>query len=91
VPRIASKARLQWDETRERHVLLYPEGFVALNPTGAEILKLCDGVRTVVGVASELESRYNTGNIAADVREFLDGLAKKNLVRYDDPRTSGAR
>ena len=45
VPRIHPKARLQWDEVRGRDVLLYPEGLVALNPTGAEILKLCDGVR----------------------------------------------
>ena len=37
VPRVAPKARLQWDDVRNRHVLLYPEGLVILNHTGAEI------------------------------------------------------
>ena len=34
VPRVAAKARLEWDDVRQRHVLLYPEGLVALNAGG---------------------------------------------------------
>ena len=40
MPRLHPKARLQHDDVRGRDVLLYPEGLVALNPTGAEILVL---------------------------------------------------
>lgn len=82
IPQIARKARLHYDEARERHVLLYPEGLVALNPTGTDILKLCDGTRTVGDVVRELETRYSTQGIEADVREFLDRLAQKGLVTY---------
>lgn len=82
VPRIASKARLHYDEARARHVLLYPEGLVALNPTGTEILGLCDGTRSVGDIVGELERRYSTQGIEADVREFLHRLAQKGLVTY---------
>ena len=56
VPRVAPKARLHWDEVRERHVLLYPEGLVALNDTAAAILQLCDGDRPVEQIVATLES-----------------------------------
>jgi len=82
VPRLHPKARLQWDEVRHRDVLLYPEGLIALNPTGAEILRLCDGRRSVAAVAGALEQRYGTAGIAADVTAFLDALAAKGLVQF---------
>ena len=84
VPRIAPKARLEYDAARERHVLLYPEGFVALNPTGRAVLELCDGCRSVAEIVAELERRYATTGIEADVVEFLDRLAGKGLVVYAD-------
>ena len=82
LPRIAPKARLQWDEVRKRHVLLYPEGLVALNETGAAILHLCDGSRSVAAVAATLTQRYQTEGLERDVGAFLDGLAAKGLVTY---------
>ena len=86
VPRLHPKARLQHDDVRGRDVLLYPEGLVALNPTGAEILGLCDGVRSVADVVATLEGRYGVveegGAVERDVTAFLDGLAAKGLVTY---------
>ncbi len=86
VPRLHPKARLQHDDVRGRDVLLYPEGLVALNPTGAEILGLCDGVRSVADVVATLERRYGVveegGGVERDVTAFLDGLAAKGLVTY---------
>src|SRR5881396_1384698 len=85
VPRLHPKARLQHDDVRGRDVLLYPEGLVALNPTGAEILELCDGVRSVAEVVATLERRYGAageGGVERDVTAFLDGLAAKGLVTY---------
>ncbi len=84
IPRIAAKARLHYDETRERHVLLYPEGLVALNPTGTEILRLCDGARSVGDIVRDLEGRYSVEGIEAEVKEFLHGLARKGLVTYGE-------
>ncbi|HYK82579.1 MAG TPA: pyrroloquinoline quinone biosynthesis peptide chaperone PqqD [Gemmatimonadales bacterium] len=82
VPRLHPKARLEWDDVRRRHVLLYPEGLVALNPTGAEILKLCDGTRSIADVAAALGRRYGAGAIAQDVAAFLEALAAKRLVQF---------
>jgi len=82
VPRVAPKARLQWDEARARHVLLYPEGLVTLNETGVEILKLCDGIRSVADIVTALEQRYDAVGVDGDVAGFLDGLAAKGLVAY---------
>ena len=82
VPRLHPKARLQWDEVRHRDVLLYPEGLLALNPTGAEILRLCDGRRSVAAVAQALDERYGAAAVTPDVTAFLDALAAKGLVQF---------
>jgi len=81
-PRLNAKARLQRDDVRERDVLLYPEGLVTLNTTGVEILKLCDGTRSLADIVATLERRYETTGLAADVGAFLEGLAAKGLVTY---------
>ena len=82
-PRVAAKARLQWDGVRNRHILLFPEGLVALNPTAAEVLGLCDGRRTVDEIVAMLRGKYESQDINADVQELLAGLAAKGLVTYD--------
>lgn len=82
MPHVAPKARLQWDEVRQRHVLLYPEGMVALNPTAAAIVGLCDGARSVADIVAALRQRYGADGIAQDVAALLDGLAAKGLVIY---------
>ena len=82
IPRLHAKARLQRDEVRGREVLLYPEGLVGLNPTGAEILGLCDGARSLADIVATLERRYGVTGLERDVAAFLDGLAGKGLVLY---------
>ncbi|HEX8260992.1 MAG TPA: pyrroloquinoline quinone biosynthesis peptide chaperone PqqD [Rubrobacteraceae bacterium] len=82
-PRLARQVRLQWDPVRERQVLLEPEGVLVLNQTGATILGLCDGERTVVEIVEELRGRYN--HVAGDeVRDFLTRLVAKRLVELGD-------
>jgi len=82
IPRLHGKARLQRDEVRGREVLLYPEGLVGLNPTGAEILGLCDGARSLADIVITLEQRYGATGLERDIAAFLDGLAAKGLVVY---------
>jgi pyrroloquinoline quinone biosynthesis protein D len=78
-PRLAPHVRLAYDETRRRHVLLTPETVTLLNGTGAAILELCDGMRTVAEIQAELRGRYN--RVAdAEVRAFLNGLLAKRCV-----------
>ena len=70
VPRLWRLARLEFDDVRGQHVLLYPEGVVLLNDTGAAILGLCDGQRTVAAIAATLGERYQC-DVTADVLEYL--------------------
>ena len=57
-PRLARHVRLTFDRTRDRHVLLTPEQVTVLNGTGAAILGLCDGRRTVAQIVFVLRGRY---------------------------------
>jgi pyrroloquinoline quinone biosynthesis protein D len=80
VPALWRLARLEFDPVRQQRVLLYPEGVVLLNDTGAAILDLCDGHRSVADIAAALEERYHC-DVTADVIEYLSGLAESDLVR----------
>jgi pyrroloquinoline quinone biosynthesis protein D len=79
-PRLWRLARLDYDPVRQRKVLLYPEGAVLLNDSGAAILELCDGTRTVEQISSILNQRYQA-DVTADVTEYLNGMADRELVR----------
>jgi pyrroloquinoline quinone biosynthesis protein D len=80
VPRLWRLARLDYDPVRERHVLLYPEGAVLLNDTGAAVLELCNGARTLEQIVSILSERYGA-DVSADVTEYLSQMADRELVR----------
>ena len=80
VPSLWRLARLDFDPVRQQRVLLYPEGVVLLNDTGAAILELCDGRRSIIDIAATLEERYHC-DVTADVIEYLSGLAEQELVR----------
>jgi pyrroloquinoline quinone biosynthesis protein D len=79
-PRLVTGARLRYDEVREEHVLLVPEGVVRLNPTAAEVLELCDGKRSLDDIVGELSARYDGADLGDDVRELVDALAQRGLV-----------
>ena len=80
VPRLWRLARLEYDPVRQKHVLLYPEGAVLLNDTGAAILELCNGTRTVDEIVTILSERYQA-DVSADVNEYLSQMADRELVR----------
>jgi pyrroloquinoline quinone biosynthesis protein D len=78
-PRLAPHVRLAYDQARQQHVLLAPETVTLLNGTGAAVLELCDGERTVAEILAELRGRYD--RVADDeVRRFLSGLLAKRCV-----------
>ena len=79
-PRLVTGARLQYDDVREEHVLLIPEGVVRLNPTAVAVLELCDGERSLEDIASALSARYDGANVHDDVRELVDALAARGLL-----------
>jgi pyrroloquinoline quinone biosynthesis protein D len=79
-PRLIDGARLQYDDVREEHVLLVPEGAVRLNESAARVLELCDGKRSLEEIAAMLSERYSGADVANDVRELLGGMGERGLV-----------
>lgn len=85
-PTLSPKARLRVDKKTGQKVLLYPEKGLLLNPTGARILELCDGERTVAGIVDVLTSEHVDAardKIAGEVSAFLQRLHDAGLVRAE--------
>jgi pyrroloquinoline quinone biosynthesis protein D len=82
-PRLVTGARLRYDDVREEHLLLIPEGAVLLNPTAAQVLELCDGERSLDDIAGALSARYEGADVRDDVRELLDDMEQQGLVVID--------
>jgi pyrroloquinoline quinone biosynthesis protein D len=70
-PVIGKGFRLQWEPAQKAHVLLYPEGMVKLNGSAGEILRRCDGARTLAQIVSDLETTFNQTGLAPDVQDFV--------------------
>lgn len=78
-PRLAGHVRLSFCRTRQRPILLLPETVVVLNGSGADILELCDGRRTVAEIVAELGARYRC--VPDDeVRRFLARLFARRWI-----------
>lgn len=82
-PRLATGTRLRYDDVREEHLLLVPEGAVRLNPTAAAVLDLCDGERSLEEIAVALSASYGGTDVRADVAELLGEMAQQGLVLND--------
>ena len=79
-PRLVTGARLRYDEVREEHVLLVPEGAVRLNPTAAQVLELCDGARSLEDIVGVLSERYHGTDVGDDVRGLVDAMTQRGLL-----------
>jgi pyrroloquinoline quinone biosynthesis protein D len=78
-PRLAPHVRLTFDQTRQRHMVLSPERVIVLNATGASILGLCDGERTVAEIVAQLRTRY-ASVVDDEVRLFLGRLVARRCL-----------
>ena len=58
-PRLVARARLKFDPIAKQELLLFPEAALALNDTGAAIVRLCDGARS-----TQVRSYREAGNAA---------------------------
>lgn len=72
--------RLQWEPAQQAHVLLYPEGMVKLNQSAAEILKLCDGSRTLEQLVADLEVAFGTSDLMSEVTTFADHAKQRGWL-----------
>jgi pyrroloquinoline quinone biosynthesis protein D len=81
--RISKQFRLQWEDKQQSYVLLYPEGMVKLNGSAGEILKRCDGSRTVSGIIADLEQDFPDADVKDDVMNLLSAARDNGWICTD--------
>ncbi|WP_022720457.1 pyrroloquinoline quinone biosynthesis peptide chaperone PqqD [Rhodopseudomonas sp. B29] len=88
-PVLPRHARLKFDETRQRWVILAPERVLAPDEIAVEILQLCDGARAVADIVDVLAAKYaaDRGEIGADVVAMLQDLADKGFLAEAKEKT----
>jgi pyrroloquinoline quinone biosynthesis protein D len=80
-PIVATMFRLQFEPAQDCWVLLYPEGMVKLNTPAAEILRRCDGRRTVDEIVAELEAAFAQTALQGDVYAFLGQARERGWLQ----------
>ena len=63
--------RLQWEETQDCFVILFPEGMVQLSASAGEIMQLCDGDKSVADIIEQLSEKFPGADLSDDVIEFF--------------------
>ena len=89
-PVLPRHAKLKFDETRQRWVILAPERVLAPDEIAVEVLQLCDGARSVAQMIDQLAVKYAAGRaaIGADVIAMLQDLADKGFLTEAREKTS---
>lgn len=82
IPTLPRGTRLRFDDSRQRWVLLVPERVLAPDDIAIEVLKLCDGKKSVGVIADELAAKYVAprGEILRDIIEMLQDLAESGFL-----------
>jgi pyrroloquinoline quinone biosynthesis protein D len=81
-PVLPRHAKLKFDATRQRWVILAPERVLAPDDIAVEILQLCDGARNVGAMIDQLAQKYVAEReaIGVDVIALLQDLADKGFL-----------
>ena len=81
-PVLPRHAKLKYDETRQRWVILAPERVLAPDDIAVEVLQHCDGMRSVAQIADLLAEKYaaDRSAISNDVIAMLQDLADKGFL-----------
>ena len=81
-PRLAPGVRLHFDTTRGAWVLLGPERVIETEGPASEILRRCDGSRTISQIVDELAALYTAdrAEIESDVNDMLVELVTKRML-----------
>jgi coenzyme PQQ biosynthesis protein PqqD len=82
VPRLPHGVRLKEDTVRNRWVLLAPERVLEPDEIAVEIIKRCDGARTLGAIIDDLASTFEADRttVAGDVQTILDFLAERRMI-----------
>ena len=82
-PRIGGGFRLQWEPAQDCHVLLYPEGMVKLNGSAGEIMRRCDGERSIAAIVGELETAFNASGLQPEVLSFVEIAGRQKWLTWE--------
>jgi coenzyme PQQ biosynthesis protein PqqD len=82
-PKLAPKSKLRLDPKTGKYILLYPEKGLLLNPTGAAILKLCDGEHSLSAIIASLAAEFRSDEdvLRVEVLNFVQGLLDRGLLQ----------
>jgi len=89
VPELAPTFRFQWEEVQNCFVILYPEGMVKLSASAGEIMKRCDGTRSVAAIIEDLQAQFPGVDLVEDVRKFLEDAREHGWIRARGSVTAG--
>ena len=81
LPKLNRRYRMQWEETQDCYVLLYPEGMIRLNGSAGEILKCCDGATPVGTIITTLEQKFNMPSLKNDVESLLAHAYEQDWIQ----------
>jgi coenzyme PQQ biosynthesis protein PqqD len=65
--------------------LLVPEGVLRLKGTAIDILRLCDGQRTLGQILQEMQARYQSADprqMEQEVETFLSRLQQRRVIDF---------
>lgn len=81
-PALPRFVKLRHDKGRDRWIMLAPERILTPDDIAVEVLKLCDGERSVADIASELAKSYEAPVevIEKDIITMLQGLSDKGFL-----------
>ena len=82
-PGLPNHIKLRHDAGRGRWLVLAPERVFEPDDIAVEILKRCDGVKSVQSIAEELAREYNAPvqDILTDTISMLQELSDKGVVK----------
>ncbi len=81
IPELVPMFRFQWEQAQDCHVILYPEGMVKLSTSAGEIMKKCDGEKTVANIIAELNTQFPDVDLDDDVYKFLEEAHENGWIR----------
>ena len=85
-PHFPKYVRMQFDSVRNRFAVLGPERVYWPDDVTVDILKLCDGQRSISAIAEELAQGYAAPveTIQADVLEFIQSWTDLHLLKLQE-------
>ena len=82
--RLAPGHRLQWEAAQQAWVILYPEGMIRLNDSAADVLRRCDGLKTLQAVITEVEADYEQAGLVDDIVSLLSAARADGWLHEEE-------